>query len=374
MIYVLFILGFVLIIKGADFLIQGSSSLASKMGISPMIIGLTVVAFGTSVPELVINVFSALSAETIDIALGNIVGSCVSNFLLILGLTAAIFPLKVKVSTVWKELPFSLFAVGLLFVMANDIFFDNARESVLGRIDGIVLLSFFGIFLYCIIAEAMKDRKEHQKETRRLEEEKYTRRLEEGSITGKLIEGDNTEKTGNNETGDEKSDVKDRGDKDNKEGEDQEKGSVMALKIFAGLIALCFGGKWIVDGAVVIATKFGMSKFLISATIVAVGSSLPELVTSLVAAYKKEPDLSVGNIVGSNIFNILWVLGVTCLIRPIPVPLDINVDFIFLMLITVYLFLFMFVGKKYKLERWQGISFTIMYVFYIIYIIMRKIN
>lgn len=365
MIYVLFILGFVLIIKGADFLIQGSSSLASKMGISPMIIGLTVVAFGTSVPELVINVFSALSAETIDIALGNIVGSSVANVLLILGLTAAIFPLKVKVSTVWKELPFSLFAVGLLFVMSNDIFFDNARESVLGRIDGIVLLSFFGIFLYCIIAEAMKDRKEHKKETRRLEEEKYTRRLEEGSITGKLIEVDNTEKTDND---------KDQKDKRNKEGEDQEKGYVMALKIFAGLIALCFGGKWIVDGAVVIATKFGMSKFLISATIVAVGSSLPELVTSLVAAYKKEPDLSVGNIVGSNIFNILWVLGVTCLIRPIPVPLDINVDFIFLMLITVYLFLFMFVGKKYKLERWQGISFTIMYVFYIIYIIMRKIN
>ncbi|MCD4782767.1 MAG: calcium/sodium antiporter [Candidatus Eremiobacteraeota bacterium] len=357
MIYVLFILGFVLIIKGADFLIQGSSSLAGKMGISPMIIGLTVVAFGTSVPELVINVFSALSAETTDIALGNIVGSCISNILLILGLTAAIFPLKVKVSTVWKELLFSLFAVGLLFVMANDIFFDNTRESVLGRTDGIILLSFFGIFLYYVIVEAMNDRKEHQKETRILEEEEYTRRLEEGEDQEKGKAGKASPAL----------------DENGKEC-NEEKGYVMALKIFAGLIALCFGGKWIVDGAVVIATKFGMSQYLISATIIAVGSSLPELVTSLVAAYKKEPDLSVGNIVGSNIFNILWVLGVTCIIRPIPVPLDINVDLIFLILITVYLFLFLFVGKKYKLERWQGISFTILYIFYVVYIIMRKMN
>jgi len=369
MLYVVFILGFVLIIKGADFLIQGASSVASKMGISPMIIGLTVVAFGTSVPELVINVFSALSATTTDIALGNILGSCISNILLILGLTAAIFPLQVKVSTVWRELPFSLFAAGLLFVMSNDIFFDNSRESVLGRIDGIILLSFFGIFMYNIIVEAMKDLKEHGIETKKLEEEKYTRRLAEGSITEKLREKDKDDGKENLKTEEDSLPQVENGKKTL-----EEKGYVMWLKILIGLVALFFGGKWVVDGAVFIATKFGMSQFFISATIIAVGSSLPELVTSLVAAYKKEPDLSVGNIIGSNIFNILWVLGITCLIRPIPIPLDINVDFIFLMLITVYLFLFMFVGKKYKLERWQGIFFTILYVFYVIYIIIRKIS
>ncbi len=343
--YILFVLGFILLIKGADLLIEGSSALARKFGISSIVIGLTVVAFGTSVPELVINLFSAIQGNT-DVALGNIIGSNICNILLILGLTAVIFPLDVKVATAWKEIPFSLFATLLLFILCNDALFDGARESFLSRGDGIVMFSFFGVFLYYVIEMALKHK-------------------EELPIT--VPENKFSDKTA------------DIGPQKNKEAESGIKavekkepgGTLIFFMIIGGLTALVFGGKWVVDGAVIIAKKFGMSEFLISATVLAVGSSLPELVTSLVAAYKKEPDITVGNIIGSNIFNIFWILGITALIRPIPVTVGINVDLIFLMVATLYLFLFMFVGKKYKIERWQGIIMFVLYVFYLAYIIIR---
>lgn len=321
---ILFILGFALVIKGADFLIEGSSALARKLGISSLVIGLTVVAFGTSVPELVINVFSAIEGKT-DIALGNIIGSNIVNILLILGLTAIIFPLDVKFSTTWKEIPFSLFAVLLLFILTNDVLIDGTRESFLSRSDGIILFAFFGIFLYYVVEMAMRHREEIS-----LEEPKE------------------------------------------KKEEKEYKWYHMTLLIVAGLVMLFFGGRWVVGGAVDIAKALGLSEFVCSVVILAVGSSLPELVTSLVAAYKKEPDLSVGNIIGSNIFNIFWILGITAIIRPVPVTLGLNIHTIFLMVITLYLFLFMFVGKKYKLERWQGILFMIMYMLYIVYLFMQR--
>lgn len=379
MMYFLFIVGFVLVIKGADLLIDGASSLARKFGISSIIIGLTVVAFGTSVPELVINVFSAIQGNT-DVALGNIIGSNVANILLILGLTAAIFPLDVKITTAWKEVPFSLFAAFLLFILCNDSLIDGTKESFLSRGDGIVLFAFFGIFLYYVIEMALR----HKDEAPILVDIDLNNNSDDkkimpaGNVKNKLTEVKNNStetdveeiKQTNTETSKEVSGNKET--KDGKKSGDKElSGMSIFFYIIGGLIALVFGGKWVVDGAIKIAMKFGMSEFLVSATIVAVGSSLPELVTSLVAAYKKEPDLSVGNIVGSNIFNIFWVLGISAIIRPIPVKIGINMDLIFLMVITLYLFLFMFIGKKYKLERWQGIFFTVLYVFYVIYIIVR---
>ena len=387
--YVFFLLGFVFVIKGADLLIDGASSLARKMGISSLIIGLTVVAFGTSVPELVINVFSAMEGKT-DVALGNIIGSCISNLLLILGLTAIIFPLDVKISTAWKEIPFSLFAVALLFILCNDVLIDNTRESFLSRSDGIILFAFFGIFLYYVIEMAMAHKGDSPVPIP--DTETHKKKLKAGP--DKILKGASDKKSTENISAENKAEKKEsallsvKKDKPERksgtlekvavqpvkeeEKEEKEKSSfTIAIYIILGLIGLFFGGRWVVDGAVKIATRFGLSEFLISATIIAVGSSLPELVTSLVAAYKKEPDMSVGNIVGSNIFNIFWVLGVSAIIRPIPVTLGINVDIIFLMVVTLYLFLFMFIGKKYKLERWQGIFFTILYIFYIVYIIKR---
>ncbi len=374
MMYFLFIIGFFLVIKGADLLIDGASSLARKFGISSIIIGLTVVAFGTSVPELVINVFSAIQGNT-DVALGNIIGSNVANILLILGLTAAIFPLDVKITTAWKEVPFSLFAAFLLFALCNDSLIDGARESFLSRSDGIVLFAFFGIFLYYVIEMALKHKEESPIHIEmNNNQDKIKQVLPNTTIdvpVDKVNDSQDEEiKKSNPETL--KNTYGNKEKEDKKKSEEKElSGTTIFFYIVGGLIALVFGGKWVVDGAIKIAMKFGMSEFLVSATIVAVGSSLPELVTSLVAAYKKEPDLSVGNIVGSNIFNIFWVLGISAIIRPIPVKIGINMDLIFLMVITLYLFLFMFIGKKYKLERWQGIFFAVLYVFYIIYIIVR---
>jgi len=319
MLYLLFIIGFVLVIKGADLLIDGSSALARKFGISSIIIGLTVVAFGTSVPELVINVFSAIQGNT-DVALGNIIGSCIANLLLILGLTAAIFPLDVKVSTAWKEVPFSLFAIVLLFILCNDVLIDGTAESFLSRSDGIILFAFFGVFLYYVIEMALRHKSDSpvpipdeynndssnniqiNNETGQPNEKpEYNKNPEQHNNEKEIVEKSDApedSERGSKTTGDPDEDSKKESLK-NKDDEKEKSGIQIFFLIASGLLCLFFGGKWVVEGAIFIAKKFGMSEFLISATIVAVGSSLPELVTSLVAAYKKEPDLSVGNIVGS---------------------------------------------------------------------------
>ena len=317
--YILFIVGFGLLIKGADCLVEGSSSLAKKFGVPSLVVGLTVVAFGTSMPELIVSIFSAFEGVT-DVAIGNIVGSNVANILLILGLTALIYPLKVHHSTVWKEIPFSLLAVIILFIVANDLMIDKLSFSSLTRIDGILMLCFFAIFLYYVF-EMAKDKRSKLRD-RKLEIMEY-------------------------------------------------KSHKIFLMLFFGVIGLFLGGKWVVDGAILIARQAGMSEFLVSATIIAIGTSLPELVTSLTAAIKKDVDLAVGGVVGSNIFNTFWILGITSVISPIVLPAFINFDIIFLILITLALFLFMFIGKKHEMNRWQGILFIILYIAYITFIVMR---
>lgn len=317
--YILFIIGFGLLIKGADCLVEGSSSLAKKFGVPSLVVGLTVVAFGTSMPELIVSIFSAFEGVT-DVAIGNIMGSNVANILLILGLTALIYPLKVHHSTVWKEIPFSLLAVFILFVVANDLMIDKLSFSSLTRIDGILMLCFFAIFLYYVF-EMAKDKKSKLQD-RKLEITEY-------------------------------------------------KSHRIFLMLFFGVIGLFLGGKWVVDGATLIARQAGMSEFLVSATIVAIGTSLPELVTSLTAAIKKDVDLAVGGVVGSNIFNIFWILGITSVISPIVLPSFINFDIIFLVVITLALFSFMFIGKKHEMNRWQGVLFILLYIAYIVFIVMR---
>jgi cation:H+ antiporter len=313
--YILFVVGFVILIKGADWLVEGASSVAKKFGISAIVIGLTIVAFGTSAPELIVNLLASIQGNT-DIAIGNILGSNIVNILLILGVCAVISPLVVNKNTTWKEIPLALLSVIVVALMANDALIDGSSFSAISRIDGLILLGFFAIFLY------------------------YTHGISKGAEA-------------------EKQSIK------------THKLSTSILMILGGLICLTVGGKWIVDGAVGIATSLGISQALIGLTIVAIGTSLPELATSAVAAYKKQTDIAIGNIIGSNIFNIFWILGLSSVIKPLPFSPALNLDISMTLLATILLFLALFIGKKRILERWQGFTFIGIYIMYIAILIIR---
>lgn len=316
--YLLFILGFFILIKGADWLVEGASSIAKRLKVSSIVIGLTIVAFGTSAPEFIVNIFASINGNT-EIAIGNILGSNIANVLLILGVSSIIYPLVTKHGTVWKEIPFSLLAALVLGILANDVIIDGSATSALTRIDGLVLIGFFIIFLY------------------------YTYGIARS-------ESNNTIKDDIKVTSTTKS----------------------ILMIIAGLVGLTVGGKWIVDGAVQIANLLNISQSLIGLTIVAVGTSLPELATSVMAAHKKESDIAIGNIVGSNIFNIFWILGFSAIIRPLPFSPSSILDLLMTAGVSLILFITMFVGKKHILERWQGVMMVLLYILYVIFLIISK--
>lgn len=309
------LLGFLILIKGADFLVTGSSALAKKIGVSDLVIGLTVVAFGTSMPELLVNIFASAQGNT-EIAIGNVIGSNIFNILLILGVSALIYPLAVTKGTVWKEIPFSLLAVAVVGFLSNDILFDRAERSVLTRVDGFIFLSFFVIFLYYVTSIAKVENGQQQHNSK------------EGLIKSLAM-------------------------------------------VLGGLVALIFGGKMVVDGAVRIASQLGVSQSLIGLTIVAAGTSLPELATSAVAAYRKNTDIAVGNIVGSNIFNIFFILGVSAVIKPLPIAESVNSDIFVLVGVTLLLFLFMFTGRRRMIDRWEGGLFILFYIIYLILLIKK---
>lgn len=313
--YFLFAIGFLLLIKGADFLVEGSAAIAKRMHISSIVIGLTVVAFGTSMPELIVNIFASIQGNS-EIAIGNILGSNIANIFLILGICAVIYPVKAQINTVLKEIPLSLLAIVVLGLMANDRLIDGTMISVVSRVDGMVLIAFFIIFMYYILSIAKSSG-----------------------------------------VADEAEDIK------------THKPVTSIIYIIIGLIFLIFGGKWIVDGAVQIAKLFNMSQSLIGLTIVAVGTSLPELATSVVATYKKQSDIAIGNIVGSNIFNIFWILGVSAIIRPLPFAESSNLDIVMTALASIVLLLAVFIGKKHVIERWQGVFMIATYIAYVVVLI-----
>jgi cation:H+ antiporter len=317
--YILFAIGFVFLVKGADWLVDGASALAGRLRVSSLIIGLTIVAFGTSAPELGVNLYASFQGTT-DIAISNILGSNIFNMLFILGVSAIIYPLLVRADTVWQQIPMALFAVVVLGILANDSLIDRAGASVLTRIDGIILLIFFMIFMYYILATARRERREGG-----------------GSTTGA-----------------------------------KQYGLVKAISfIVLGLVGLSLGSKWMVDGAVKLAEALGASQSLIGLTIVAVGTSLPELATSAVAAYKKNADIAVGNIVGSNIFNILFILGLSSVVTPLPFNTVSNINTGVTIMASVLLFVVMFTGaKRHLLERWEGIIFITLYAGFIAYSIL----
>ncbi len=322
----MFAVGFLLLLKGADYLVEGSSSIAKRLGISDLVIGLTVVSFGTSAPELLVNLVASYKGNT-DIAIGNILGSNISNILLILGISALLSPIVIKRSTTWKEIPMNLLVVGVLFLMLNDRMIDHAASSALTRIDGLILIAFFTIFMAYTVGLAKAEREEV---------------VPDGAHKRPLL-------------------------------------LAIAMTI-GGLIGLSIGGDWVVTGAVAIARQWHISEALIGLTIVAIGTSLPELATSVVAALKKKSDIAIGNIVGSNLFNILWILGVSSIIRPLPLGATTNIDLGVCMGATLLLFIFCFVPKirkriitshSYGLERVEGGIMLGLYIAYLVYLVWR---
>ncbi len=321
--YFLFVLGFVLLIKGADYLVKGASSIAKRFNVSDLVIGLTIVAFGTSMPEFIVNVLASLNGSA-GLAIGNVLGSNIANILLILGISAAIYPLSVQKNTTWKEIPFSFLASLALLFVVNDNILSNQENNFISRGDGLVLILFFIIFLYYTFLIAKNtDEKENLSST-----EEITKIPVWQSV----------------------------------------------VFVIGGITGLMLGGQWIVDGAIKIASSLGLSETIIGLTVVAVGTSLPELATSALAAFKKETDIAIGNVVGSNIFNILWILGASAVINPIPFNNDSNFDVLVVLFTTILLFAYLFVGKKHALERWQGYSFVILYILYTTYLVFQELN
>lgn len=312
----LFAVGLVLLVKGADFLVDGASSLAKRFRVPELAIGLTIVAFGTSAPELVVNVLASMEGKN-DVVMGNIIGSNIFNLLLILGFAGIIYPLVVHRNTVWKEIPFSMVAAIILLLLANDTWFGSG-EGIISRIDGIILLVFFAAFL-AYIAFSLKQ------------------------------------------------------DGPGGDGEDIQILPVWKTVVYiaGGLAGLVFGGKMVVDNAIAIAQTLGVSERIISLTIVSAGTSLPELATSAVAAFRKKSDLAVGNIVGSNIFNIFLILGVSSVVSPVAYSLVFNESLYLLMAGTVLTFLFMFLGKRKILDRWQSAILLALFVGYMVYLVQQ---
>lgn len=308
--------GLLVLIKSADFLVAGASSIAARLGISSLVIGLTIVSFGTSLPEMLVTMVSGLRHNA-DLAIANVIGSNIANVLLVLGIAAIVRPLTVHNSTVVSEIPFSLTAALLVGFLANAALFSSIPELSISRLDGGILLFFFVLFMIYVY--------------------KISR-----------------EKSG---------DVKD---------ESLEFGSRRASAYIAlGIIGLYFGGDWVVDGAVGIAQLLGVNDALIGLTIVAVGTSSPELVASAVAAYRKQSDIAVGNVVGSNIFNLLWVLGLTSSLVELPFEVISNTDLVMVIASSALIIVSLAISRNNTILRTHGIVFVSLYVAYIVYVIGR---
>ncbi len=310
----LLLTGFAALIYGANQLVNGASSLAKRMNISDIVIGLTIVAFGTSAPELFVNTLAAINKNT-ELVLGNVIGSNLFNVLVILGITAMIAPLKVKKSTTWIEIPLSLLAAISVWLVANDVLINRVDRNTILRSDGILLLLFFAIFMGYNLAVAKKEEQEEN--------------LNLSSISlPKAI-----------------------------------------FFTFFGLALLIVGGNLIVDNAVLIAQKLGLSERVIALTIVSVGTSLPELATSIVAVRKGNVDLAIGNVVGSNIFNSFLILGVSAIISPVQVTANAQPDLSLNIVAGLLLFVFVFMGKGRVISRIEGLILLSIYISYIFWLL-----
>lgn len=312
----LLVVGLAMVVKGADWLIDGASSLAKRMQLPELLIGLTVVAFGTSAPELAVNIFAGLANKN-EMVLGNVIGSNAFNTLLILGIAGLIYPLRVQKISVRREMPFSLITIVVFYVMANDRLIFGAETDGISRFDAVILLVLFVFFLFYAFGLSGK------------------KLLSSGEVT--VFSPAKT-----------------------------------WLLVITGIAGLFLGGKLVVDNAVEIARLLRVSEKFIALTIVSMGTSLPELATTAVAAYKKRCDLAVGNILGSNIFNVLLVLGVSAAINPIAYDTALNFDLYVLALATLLLLLAMFTLKSHKVDRKEAAVLLVFYIFYMVRVFLRQ--
>lgn len=311
LVYLLFAVGFVLLIKGADWLIDGASGLARRFRIPEIVIGLTVVAFGTSAPELAVNIIASVGGNN-GLAIGNIVGSNIANILLILGVAGTMTNLTVKSNTVWREIPFSLFAALILGYIVNDQLLSDSETNFISRADGLVLIGLFVLFLF------------------------YTFHLGKNNLLEEVPD------------------------------EDAERPLWKSIGLLVlGLAGLVIGGEWIVNGAVALARLFGYSESFVGFTIVAIGTSLPELATAVVAVRKGNTDLAIGNVIGSNIFNIFWVLGLSATISPMTFNPEDNFSILLNIGCSLILFALLFIGRRHTLQKWQGTLLLFGYLAYI---------
>jgi len=312
----LLVVGLGVLIKGAGLLIKGATIIASRFGISPLVIGLTVISFGTSMPEFVVSLTSGLQIDS-DLAIANVIGSNIANVLLVLGVAAIIRPLPVRNSTVVSELPFSLSAALLLGFIANANLFSDKQALTISHVDGAILLFSFMLFmLYVYKSSARK----------------------EGLIRQVLPDGTMTR-------------------------------AVTSIAI--GTLGLYFGGQWVVEGAVGLALNLGINDALIGLTIIAIGTSSPELVASSIAALRNQTDMAIGNVIGSNIFNLLWVLGFTSSIVELPFKVISNTDLLVVIGSSALVILALVSNRKTTIMRSHGIVFVGLYFTYLTYVVMR---
>ena len=316
---VLITIGFTGLVFGANWLVDGASSLALRYNIPSLIIGLTIVALGTSAPELVVNSVASIDGLS-EIVLANVIGSNNFNLFITLGIAGLIFPITVKSSTAWREIPMSLLVTLLMFGLATDFFISE--NPVISRLDGIILLVAFAGFLYYMFRQMKSGNAEQDIQAHHLK----------ANSTAKIW-----------------------------------------TLILIGIAALVIGGKLVVDNSINIATNLGISQKIIGITIIAAGTSLPELVTSVVAAFKKNSDIAIGNVIGSNIFNILLIIAVSALIRPIEYNEIFNQDIYILIGGTLFVILSMFIGKRKMLDRWEALILVCFYLAYTVYLVNQAL-
>ena len=310
--------GGVLAVVAANWLVKGAAAIAKKLNISDLVVGLTIVAFGTSAPEFSIGVIAAAKGNT-AIAIGNVLGSNIGNILLILGLSAVVAPLAIHKNTQWKEIPLCLLAGFAVAITANDILLNGSPDNTISRSDGCLLLLFFSIFIY------------------------YTFQI--------ARQADPTEEI---------------------------TATVQPLPLFQsvvyiliGLVGLFFGGDFLVNGAVAIAQHLGISETIIGLTIVAIGTSLPELATSVVAAMQKKADIVIGNIIGSNLFNTFMVLGSSAVVAPLPMNKELNFDLLVNLVATLLLFIFTYFSAQSTIKREHGVVMLLLYSIYLLYLVLQ---
>lgn len=351
---VLLVLGVIIVLKGADWLTDGAVNIATRFGVSQMVIGLTIVAMGTSMPEFCVSMVSALKG-TPDLAVGNVVGSNTLNTLLIVGCSALVAPIMVKRSSVKRDIPFAVVASLLMLLFCLD--------GAIGRVDAAVLFAGFCLFMYVTLKYA------------KTTEENAAAVATNGAATATAISEASTSQASSSEASSSETSAPEASSSETSASEASQASGTSILKavvmLVVGLLCLIAGSNMFVDNASFVASSLGVSDAVIGLTIVAGGTSMPELATSMVSAKKGNSDIAIGNVIGSNVFNILMIIGITGLVKPMHIVGITTLDLI--MMLASMLLMWFFCRTTYKVKRWEGAVLTIIYLAYLTWLIMNAV-